>query len=93
MERKKLLILIAFICVTSIVIGLLVCVTVGLGIWLTPRATVEYEFAIDITSALPPGQAFSNGFIELQLSLPRGIRVERNILVYLDGVEKYSFKD
>eukprot|EP00800_Vazella_pourtalesii_P023206 TRINITY_DN9290_c0_g1_i5.p1 TRINITY_DN9290_c0_g1~~TRINITY_DN9290_c0_g1_i5.p1 ORF type:complete len:859 (+),score=117.64 TRINITY_DN9290_c0_g1_i5:17-2593(+) len=92
METKKLLILIAFICVTSIVIGLLVCVTVGLGIWLTPMSTVEYEFAIDITSALPPGQAFSNGYIELQLSLPRDIRVERNILVYLDGVEKYSFK-
>ena len=95
METKKLLILIAFICLTFVVIGLLVCVAIGLGIWLTsisPRSTVEYEFAINITSALPPGQAFSNGFIELQLSLPRGIRIERNVLVYLDGVEKYSFK-
>ena len=54
--------------------------------------TNEYEFTINITSTLSPGQAFSNGFIELQLSLPSDINVQGNVLVYLDGAEKFSFK-
>ena len=92
METKnKILILLASICV-AFVIGLLVCVAIGLGVWLILNPTVEKQFTINIASTLSPGQAFSNGFIELQLSIPSDISVERNVLVYLDGVEKFSFK-
>ena len=92
METKnKILILLAFICV-AFLIGLLVCVAIGLGIWFIVNPTVENQFTINITSTLSPGQAFSNGFIELQLSLPSDVSVQRNVLVYLDGVMKFSFK-
>ena len=47
---------------------------------------------ISISSALPPGKAFTDGFIVLKLSLPSGRSLQDDIIVYLDGVEEYSFK-
>ena len=57
-----------------------------------PQPTNPTEFLIGIDNSMQPGQAFTNGFIELELSIPSDISVERNVLVYLDGVEKFSFK-
>ena len=57
-----------------------------------PQPTNPPEFLIGIDSSMQPGQAFTNGFIELKLSLPDGMFTQGNVLLYLDGVVRYSYK-
>ncbi|KAI6653857.1 hypothetical protein LOD99_3359 [Oopsacas minuta] len=88
--ETKTKILILFLCFAIIVIGLLVGVAIAVGAWFIFRPAST--FAININSPLPPDQAFSNGYIELELSLPTGIFTRGNVLVYLNGVQRYSYK-
>ena len=104
--KKKLLILI--LCTVFLTIELILLAGFGFGIWLgtrelpavaptvatttQPQPTTPSEFLIRIDSAIQTGQAFTNGYIELDLSLPNGIMTQGNVLVYLDGVERISYK-
>ncbi|KAI6653859.1 hypothetical protein LOD99_3361 [Oopsacas minuta] len=94
MDPKKT-VLIFLLCLVFLVIGLLLVATIGIGVWFGTRqlsTSQQSNFIISIDSTIPSDEAFSNGFIELELSLPTGIFTRGNVLVYLNGVQKYSYK-
>ena len=80
--------------------NVIICITLGILLFVgqVKAAAINFqeasqpEFSISISSTLPTGEAFSNGFIILELSIPIGMVLQNDIIVYLDGVEKYSFK-
>ena len=100
--------LIFLLCIVFLTIGVVILAGIGIGIWLgtrqlaaptvattvstTQQPTNPPEFLISIDSSLQTGQAFTNGFIELELSLPDSMFTQGNVLVYLDGAERYSYK-
>ena len=102
MNAKKVA-LVCILCIVLLTIGVVIIAGIGIGIWFAtggitiapttqPQPTNPPEFLIGIESAIQDGQAFTNGFIELELSLPDGMFTQGNVLVYLDGVKRYSYK-
>ena len=102
MNAKKVA-LVCILCIVLLTIGVVIIAGIGIGIWFAtggitiapttqPQPTNPPEFLIGIDSAIQDGQAFTNGFIELELSLPDGMFTQGNVLVYLDGVKRYSYK-
>ena len=87
------------LCTVFLTIGVVVLTGIGIGVWFgtreltaTPTVATPHEFLIGVNSELQAGQAFTNGFIELELSLPNGVMTQGNVLVYLDGVKRNSYK-
>ena len=90
METKNKVLLCFAICFVLIIIGVVIAVAIALGIWVVLKP--QPEFSISIDTVLAPGQAFTDGYIILELAIPSGLSLQENIIVSLDGVEKYSFK-
>ncbi|KAI6648830.1 hypothetical protein LOD99_7092 [Oopsacas minuta] len=90
----KIILLIATICTIIAVLGLVLIIAIAIGVSASKGSTAKSEsgnFVIILTTP-NPGEEFTNGYIDLLLSLPTGIKLEGNVLVYLDGIQKYSFK-
>ena len=90
METKNKVLLCFAICFVLIIIGVVIAVAAAAGIWVVLKP--QPEFSISIDTVLAPGQAFTDGYIILELAIPSGLSLQDNIIVSLDGVEKYSFK-
>ena len=89
METKNKVLICFALCFVLLLVGLVIAAAVAVGVWVALNP--QPEFSISINSTLPSGQAFSNGFIVLEFSLPSGINLQESVIIYLDGIERFSF--
>ena len=94
--------IIATVCTIVLAVACTILVLVGMAAKVSfsvilnlpqPPRTTQPPFAITINNAMPSGQAFSDGFIYLQCSLPSDIAVQGNVMVYVDGAMLLSVKE
>ena len=90
MENRKKAFIFGLVLLLLVIIGLVIVVAIVVGLFLANRP--QPVFSIEITSTIPSGQTFRNGYIILQLALPTGIKIQGSVRVYLDGVEQFSYK-
>ena len=89
METKNKVLICFALCFFLLLVELVIAAAVAVGVWVALNP--QQEFSISIRSTLPSGQAFSNGFIVLEFSLPSGINLQESVIIYLNGIEKFSF--
>ena len=95
MERRTKILVIGIIILVTIVAIIFLAVIIGVsaaasnGGVVEPVKSTKFDIIINTTE---PHEVFSEGYINLKLSLPRGIKLSGNVRVYLDSVQKYSFK-
>ena len=90
METKNKVLICFALCFVILLVGLVIPAAVAVGVWVALKP--QPEFSISIRSTLPSGQAFSNGFIVLEFSLPSGVNLQESVVIYLDGIGRFSFK-
>ena len=88
MDTKKKLLISLLCLVLLLAIILVILGVIGVIIFVKP----QQEFVININSTISSEQAFSDGYINLQLALPSGITTKGSVHVYIDGVEKATYK-
>ena len=95
MDRRTKILVIGIITVITIVALMLLVTVISVSAAVGNRGVVEpfqstkFDIIIETTKQQ---EVFSEGYINLKLSLPRGIKLAGNVRVYIDSVQKYSFK-
>ena len=95
MERRTQILIIGIITFVTVVAIIFLAIIIGAsaaasnGGVVEPVKSTKFDIIINITQQQ---DVFSEGYINLKLSLPKGIKLAGNVRVYLDGMQKYSFK-